>query len=52
MLLTAEAEKGFRRAPGTTSEGDREQVLQQGLDRLSPQLKAQVEADLQRRNLV
>lgn len=46
------AEKGFRRAPGTTTQRDRKQVLQQGLDRLSPQLKAQVEADLKQRNLL
>ncbi len=45
------AGKGFRRAPGTTPKRDRQDVLQQGLDRLSPQLKAQVEADLQQRNL-
>lgn len=46
------AEKGFQRAPGTTPVAERRQVLEQGLERLSPRLREEVQADLSRRGMV
>lgn len=46
------AEKGFQRAPGTTPQTEREEVLQRGLERLSPDLRSRVEADLSQRGLL
>lgn len=46
------AEPGFRRAPGSTPETQRKQVLQEGLSRLSPPLRRQVTQNLRQRGLV
>ena len=46
------AEEGFQRAPGTTPQEERQEVLQRGIDRLSPALREQVEGDLQGRGLL
>ncbi|MBD1995309.1 hypothetical protein H6G00_01520 [Leptolyngbya sp. FACHB-541] len=45
------AEPGFQRAPGTTPQEERQQVLESGLARLSPELRTKVEQDLQERGI-
>lgn len=46
------AQKGFRRAPGTTPEAERRDVLEQGISRLSPELAEQVRLDLEGQGLL
>lgn len=46
------AEPGFRQAPGSTPDQDRQQVLKQGLNRLSPDLRQQVEDNLKAKGLI
>jgi SPP1 gp7 family putative phage head morphogenesis protein len=43
------AQKGFQRAPGATPVEERQEVLERGLERLSPNLREQVEKDLSQR---
>lgn len=45
------AEDGFRRAPGTTPESERLEVLSRGISRLSQPLQDQVKADLREKGL-
>jgi hypothetical protein len=43
---------GFRRAAGTTPKAEQQAVLNQGIERLSPSLRSQVEQDLGSRGLL
>jgi len=46
------AQKGFRRAPGTTPESERQEVLEQGISRLSPELAEEVRKDMKDKGLM
>ena len=45
------ADPGFRRAPGSSPQEERQQVLRDGLERLSPEMRSQVEQDMRDRGL-